>query len=375
MADIKYNDQLRLIIRGLNKYGEMVVKVNGESMSPVITENTTVKIIKVKYNQIKVSDWVAITKNSRLVIHEVIFKNKKYVVTWGVNNDFIDGKIRPNQIIGIVGKKPIYSNQNKGYITESKKITKLFKKNKIKHIILKGSPWQENKYGYLLDREISDIDILIDKNKYQQVKKILIERNYNCYETQHNLSEICFIKNTVDGNLIVDLHLQAIRESMTFPYKEPISKENMNLFTSYLLSRGRSKRGFVILSDTDTLLYLCINIMIHHAGRGLYQLANIARIVDRDKVDWPTLVKLANMYKFENYIYIPLIWASKLFGTIDPTQHLIRPSRIRLLLVKLLINRKTIFLASGTSRADTAVKLISVALLRVILSAFRKRPQ
>ena len=349
-------------------------------MQPVLEDKTVVKIVKKKYGESKPTDWVAFKKNENLLVHEVLFKSKKYLVPWGVNNQWTDGAINPDQIIGVVDKKQFWRRWHLVYLGEAKAITDNLVKAGVKNLILKGPPWQIAKYGFLLDKPSADIDWLIDKNEYGEVKKILIKHGYHLRElgwmgkqfyrgTVPRVSEMTYVKKILGAKLTIDLHLQAVRESLTAWYKEPITHSNMSLLTGYLLDQMIRERGWSVLPDTDNLLYLCLNLMIHHAGRGIYQLASIAHLIEGGKIDWVKFEGLARRHRVENYIYFPLLWAERLFKIKVPILNGIRPTIVRLWLAKLVINRWTIMRPTpSTTWLPRKLNLLVIGYLRLILS-------
>lgn len=373
-------NSIGLIITAVKKFGFSQVEVRGKSMQPVLEDKTVVKIVKKKFREIRPTDWVAFKKNENLLVHEVLFKSKKYLVPWGVNNQWTDGAINPDQIIGVVDKKQLWRRWHLVYLGEAKAITNDLVKVGIKNLILKGPPWQIAKYGFLLDKPSADIDLLIDSDKYGVVKRILNRGGYHLrwsgwvrkefYRGLHpKVSEMTYVKKILGTKLTIDLHLQAVREALTAWYKEPITHKNMSLLTSYLLDQRRREGGWSVLPDTDNLLYLCLNLMIHHAGRGIYQLANIAHLIEGGKIDWDKFEGLARRHRVENYVYFPLLWSGRLFKVKVPILSRVEPSKARLWMAKMVINRWTIMRSIPVSKWFWGkLNLLVIGYLRLVLS-------
>ena len=143
----------------------------------------------------------------------------------------------------------------------------------------------------------------------------------------------------------------------------------MSFISGYLLDQMIRERGWSVLPDTDNLLYLCLNLMIHHAGRGIYQLASIAHLIEGGKIDWVKFEGLARRHRVENYIYFPLLWAERLFKIKVPILNGIRPTIVRLWLAKLVINRWTIMRPTpSTTWLPRKLNLLVIGYLRLILS-------
>lgn len=349
-------------------------------MRPLLLNGSVVKVVKKRFSGVRPTDWVVFTKGGKLLVHEVLFKSKKYLVSWGVNNNRTDGVIRDNQVIGIVDKRQIWRRWHLIYLAEAKSLLHEFEMAGIKNLILKGPPWQMAKYGYLLDKPSADIDWLIDKNEYTKVRRILTRRGYRLERQRWmkkglyrgkipRVSEMTYVKKVFGTNLTIDLHLQAVREALTAWYKEPITHDNMNRLTNYLLSKRRRERVWPVLPDGECLFYLCLNLMMHHAGRGIYQLANIAHLIERGKIDWDKFEELARRHRVESYIYFPLFWAGRLFKVRVLILNKIRPATIRLWLAKLVINRRTIMRPIPVEKwFPSRLNLFIIGYLRLVLS-------
>lgn len=349
-------------------------------MLPLLPDGTRVKIVKKRFDDVRPLDWVAFTRGDNLLAHEVLFKSKKYLVPWGVNNSWIDGVISPDQIVGVVEKKQIWRRWHLIYLAEAKNLLHGFEMAGIKNLILKGPPWQIAKYGYLLDKPSADIDWLIDKNEYRAVKKILMKRGYRLQRDGWvkkefyrgaipRVSEMSFKKTIMGNKLTIDLHLQAVREALTAWYKKPITSENMSRLTNHLLNRRKREGGWQVLPDTEGLFYLCLNLMIHHGGRGVSQLANIAHLIDLGRINWGEITTLARRHRVENYIYFPLLWSHRLFKVGVPILDQIKPTPVRLCLAKILINRWAIMRPTPSSKwLPRKINLLAVGYLRLALS-------
>lgn len=339
-----------------------------------------VKIVKRSFKEIKPTDWVATKKNGRLIIHEVLFKGDNYLVSWGVNNPWTDGRIKSGQVLGIVKKKENWKRLHLVYLAEAKAILIEFENNRIKNLILKGPPCQIAKYGFLLDKPSADVDWLIDKDQFENVRRILNRRGYhlkrlswvkkdNYLGLLPKVSEITFVKKIIGVKFVIDLHLQAVRSALTAWYKEPITLENMSRLTDYLLTKRAWSKGWPVLPDTENLFYLCLNLMFHHAGRGIYQLTNIAHLINRNKINWKKFAEFAKTYRVENYIYFPLLWTERLFKVKSSVLNDLRPSLWRLILAKLVINKFTIIRPLPASQwFESRLNLLSILYLRLVLS-------
>ncbi len=91
-----------------------------------------------------------VKKNTHLFTHRVIYKTVNYLVTKGDNSFESDGKILPRHIIAKVYKikrntqtfnpESLYLLQSTLYLQEINQIKKLFEREKIDFVFLKGLP-------------------------------------------------------------------------------------------------------------------------------------------------------------------------------------------------------------------------------------------
>ncbi|MGB9707692.1 MAG: signal peptidase I, partial [Microgenomates group bacterium] len=93
---------MKLSINKIIQNLSLPLKSQGQSMFPLLQENDIVFFKKIPFSKIKINDIIVFKKNSQLITHRVIYKNKKYLITKGDNNPKSDGKIFSKQIIGKV---------------------------------------------------------------------------------------------------------------------------------------------------------------------------------------------------------------------------------------------------------------------------------
>src|SRR3989344_357666 len=130
--------KLKLIRKSLFRSRSVKVELGGDSMKPLINPGTKVEIIRCKFDEIKVSDIVVFSRTGRLIVHQCIFKTSEYLVAWGVNNNFTDGKVFRNEILGKV-KYPLNTNLfNQLLLIEARILNNKLKKIKANPIWLKG---------------------------------------------------------------------------------------------------------------------------------------------------------------------------------------------------------------------------------------------
>ena len=347
-------------------------------MSPLIPDGTKLTIFSKKFSEIKLYDIVAVKTPRGIVIHQCLFKSKEYLICRGVNNNFVDPPVSPKQIIGIVHLERNWQVINLAYDYELNRLHRHLPDLPI--MILKGGNWQKRQYGYYFNKPVSDIDILITKKSYSKLKKTLIHFGYRPYYNHRQqkqryrqllVHEISFYKK-ISPQIVfnIDVHFLAIRPAFNRLFPHPISAESMQSLTDLFWEKSSSQNGFYFLQNEYLLLYYCLNCFFHHGLRSIDLLAQIANIVANEKIDWPNFWKISQEFHFTNFVYYPLGWSSRFFQISIPKINLHRPSLLRRLATKTLINHFTIFhqfshLDHDWLSTQTNIRLISI--LRIIL--------
>lgn len=362
---------LSLIASSLKKGQKNTFISKGNSMSPLIPNNTKITIIPKKFSEIRLYDIVAIKIKNNIVIHQCLFKCPKYLVCQGVNNHFIDLPALPNQILGTVEIDNYYQIINLAYDYELRRIHNLIPKIPI--LILKGATWQKFYYGYYFNKQSSDIDILIYKSYYSQIKKTLKKLGFCQYQFPAKLSqtnEISFSKKINSIYLTIDLHLLAIRSPFKIKFRQPTTPLKMSELSEEFFQNSSSQNNLFYLKDEYLIFYLCLNSIFHHAVRGTDILAHIANINANEKINWSNFWKLSNKYQCSNFVYYPLLWSSKLFKVNVPNLKKHQPKPIRHFLVRFFVNRITVFRPFSNLGCDlfsTYINAIIIFIIRLVL--------
>jgi len=339
--------EVGLIKKSLKKNGRVNINLRGNSMAPLIDNNTRVELVPVHYKDIKISDIIAYTRADNLVVHQCIFKDINSIITWGTNNSFTDGRILPLEIVGKVKFQFNTNIYNQLLLLESRSINKKLTANKLKPIWIKGPVYDYYLYGYFKDGRMPDLDIIIDRKCFQRAKRCLEKNGYVMKKKKSSAiknlpyAEVSFKKEIGEYTIYVDLHLLAVRCTFRNFYTRPLSPKSMISLNDELVSRIKRFKGFYILEDTASLMHLCLNLMLHHAGSGMWEHVRIAKLISKNKVDWNLFIAIANKYKVSSYVYFPLYWVKNIFNIKSPIISKIKPKFVKLLLVKLAINRFT----------------------------------
>jgi hypothetical protein len=97
----------QLILSSLKKGQAVKMVVQGRSMKSVLNQGQEVKVVPANFYQVKVGDIVLVEKNKKIMLHWLIFKLKKFGITWGENNLFFDGKIKSFNFLGVLKKQDL----------------------------------------------------------------------------------------------------------------------------------------------------------------------------------------------------------------------------------------------------------------------------
>lgn len=355
------------------------IKTFGHSMEPLLHDGDVVNIKKIDFPRLKINDIVSINKNYRFFTHRVVFKNQKYIITKGDNNNLYDGKIYSKNVIGIVNKvqrntqiidiESLYLMQSTLYFQEIVKVKKKLEGKKIDHIILKGLPLHLYYEGTHPRRLYADCDILIERQKLTKLKKVFKQLGYSILDTSYSKTlrnlkseetEISFSK-IVNGAIVsFDVHLEAVFLMTQIPNINSLyPKKLVKKFTKDLLNEVRYvdilDEKFPILSSENLFIYLILHLF-HHNFAGTYRYDLIARIVEKEKLDYSTIIKKLNLYKLNNFIYPVIMLLIKYYGIKFDKSFMsqVIPNKNILKIINHKIANTNIF--NGENRVESGVK-------------------
>jgi signal peptidase I len=322
-------------------------------MIPTIYPKDGIFFQPVAFNKIKVYDIILFEQRKKLVAHRVIFKAKRYVICKGDNNPYSDGKIYSNQIIGSVYKIKrngkifnldyLYLIQSTVYFEEIVKIKRAFEKEKIDFLFLKGLPLHLYYEKSPPKRIYSDCDVLIDKSRYKDVRRVLFKHGYkinfmsSSFWRKKQLNrqvEVNFTKIVSGFEVIFDVHFEpAFFFLMTqFPALEAFySQKLIDKLTKELLVNKReiiiNDEKFFILDTKYLVLYLALHIF-HHNFRGAFRYQFLDKINRKSRFLWKELEEKIKEYRLQNFVYPVFILLKKYYQTPVPNffTKLIEPS-------------------------------------------------
>ena len=142
-------------------------------------------------------------------------------------------------------------------------IAKLFKKNKIEYVFLKGSAMLIFKpYKTVDDRMIGDIDILVSEKDLFKAKKVLIAANFQQLTSKFNFTKGVIsqrhLKRLIHPNYIsaVELHRRLLIDEKS----DQINSRNI------LKNKIKTNKGYFIPSKNDLWLHAILNWQYNDNG-------------------------------------------------------------------------------------------------------------
>lgn len=348
-----------------------MLKAQGDSMFPLLRSGDILFFKKISFARLRVNDIGLIAKKKITFTHRIIFRTTNYLITKGDNSNQSDGKIFPKQFIAKLDKirrkkhyfkvEDIYLLQATLYFQEILKIKKIFERNKLDYLFLKGLPlhlYFENQHP---KRLFLDCDILIKRKKYLKVKRILKKEGFK--EAEQNFSfgliklknkktETQFYKIINGLPIILDIHLEVVFMLTKLPHQECFfSKSVVSKITNEFLKKKKlikiNGESFPILEFSDFIIYLSLHFF-HHNYRGSFRLAFLDKIIKnhfKKEGDYENITSQTMQYGLNNFIYPVFLFLKKYYKTPIPDNFLkqIKPKQKYLSYIRKNILKINIF--------------------------------
>jgi Uncharacterised nucleotidyltransferase len=168
----------------------------------------------------------------------------------------------------------------------------------VEAIALKGAALAEIVYGDIAARPMSDLDLLIQPQDLSVTRQILaglgyaptgVEMHAGFTEEFRN-EEILYKGGLV--NTCVDLHWRLIAPVY---YQRTFSTD---WFWETALPAKINGTPTLVLGTEAQIVYLCAHLMLHHGGKSLFWLHDIAEVVTfyQAKIDWELILIKAKEY-------------------------------------------------------------------------------
>jgi len=362
---------------------EFHLKSTGSSMLPILHPQDVLYFKRIDFRRVQINDLAMVKKGGRVFTHRVIYKsaNRSYLITKGDHNITSDGKIYPQQIIGrvyqvkrqgqIFNPDNLYLLQSTQYFQEIVKVKKVFEKEKIDFVFLKGLPLHLYFEKSHPRRIYADCDILISKNDWQRAQSILKGFKYTGAETSYSgihkllkdkMTEFSFYKNIKNFPVVFDVHLEAGFLMNQLGRLDALYAQSLiDEMTRQLLNKKQmvkiQKEQFPILSFADLIIYLSLHIF-HHNCQGVFQFEFLDKVTRKALlVSSPgrsrslqhssplgnpylpatpgvflSLIEKIRRYKLQNFVYPVFLMLEKYYNLHLPKKFLesIKPANNRL---------------------------------------------
>ena len=203
------------------------------------------------------------------------------------------------------------------YSAESKRLSSLFERSQIDLIFLKGPFLGEELYGSLSLRTSGDLDILVGRDKLERAEQILLEDGY--------------VKDEYIETLLGDWKWRHHHFSYIHPEKKIKTELHWKLnpgpvpeppFSDLWKRRKECSGSFQSqfrLGEEDLFVFLIMHGARHGWSR-LRWLHDIARLIERDRINYEKLNQLLKKYHLGHISGQATILVSSLFHTMIPAE-------------------------------------------------------
>jgi hypothetical protein len=204
--------------------------------------------------------------------------------------------------------------------TELTRVVRLLDENGIKYIALKGPVLSQLIHDDTIQRQYSDLDILVKKEDIYKTGQLLYD---NGYTSEYELK---FLKNKTlayvgkdftfqhkESNILIEMHWKL------FLSKHIIDLDK-NLFTTPLLPVNINHYSVLTLSYEYLLVYLCLHGSKHYWER-IEWIVDIDRLIrSNTSINWDEIQILCQTMRIEAMVYLGFAVSSKLLNTPIPDQ-------------------------------------------------------
>ena len=346
------------------------------SMLPLISPDDQIIIDKAK--SIHTNDIIAFKDGENIIAHRVLYFNKKknHYICKGDSNSKIDKPVKLGQILGKVNSivrngvktpiKHLYFTQTTQFLSELKKIHKIFEKNKISYAAIKGYPASLAYTKKPVNHIFHDLDILIKKTDIKRVASTLIRHDYkivsnNIYSYEEKIpAQFTLKKDSYPFDIYIDVHLipslgfaHALHLNSFFPNHNKIARY-------FLKNTSKIEKEYIILNPEAQLINLLLHFY-HHNFESLHKLEILFHIVPR--ISWKKFLKDIKKLDLEPYIHPSILIFDKHYSGIFPNKIVSLSKRPKSRIITFIFTKikspfnKTRRIPSGIIRLSLAIFL------------------
>ena len=165
-------------------------------------------------------------------------------------------------------------------------------------IVLKGAALAEMIYGNIAARPMSDLDLLIHPENLSLTRQVLAKLGYTAtgVDMQTGFTEEFRNEGTFYKQGIVDIYIDLHWRLISPVYYQ--RRFGTDWFWETCLPVKINQSPALILGCEAEVLYLCAHLMLHHDGKSLLWLHDIAAVINfyGEKIDWELVISKAKEY-------------------------------------------------------------------------------
>jgi hypothetical protein len=238
-------------------------------------------------------------------------------------------------------------------------------------LVLKGALLAETVYGNLALRPMSDLDLLIPRERIHEIPQVLAPLGYRLSAGEAGYSfaydtlfcgEIILCKDTPVLPVVLDVHWHLLAVEW-FHHTGRVDLEALWETVCPLRIDGTPARQ---LCPEDNLLHLCLHAGISHSYVYLLNLIDIDHAISiyRD-LDWDRFLQRARDFQVRSAAYFGLRFTRDLFDTPIPDRVLnaLRPGRFRCWGVRRLADPERLVLGAQPPLSRRSRYLLHLALI------------
>ncbi len=316
-------------------------------MLPFFMDGDVLTLGKIAYGKISINDVITFKKGTKLITHRVLYKTPKYLITKGDNNVESDGKVYPQQILGKVKKvkrdneefdlEQLYLLQSTLYFQEIIKIKKLFEKENIKFVFLKGLPLHLYYEKSHPRRLYADCDILIDKKDESKVKDILLRKKYttsdNSLSKTHSrlkdkTTQTSYYRYLQKYPVVFDIHTEAIFTitqlgSLDQLYSQKTIAAINERFLQNISHISIYGEKFPFLTPEYLILFLCHHLFRDNfRGSHKYDLLRTVIIhhTKKNQLQWDHFIALTDSAQLTNIVLPCFVLMNRYYPDTIPSE-------------------------------------------------------
>jgi hypothetical protein len=238
-------------------------------------------------------------------------------------------------------------------------------------LVLKGAVLVETVYGNLALRPMSDLDLLVPRERIHQLPAALAPLGYRMSPGEAGYSfaydtlfcgEIILYKETPVLPVVLDVHWHLVAVEW-FHHTAQVDLEALWATICPLIVDGTPARQ---LCPEDNLIHLCLHAGISHSYIYLLNLIDIDRtIAAYPDLDWNRFLQRARDFQVRSAVYFGLRFTRDLFDTPIPDRVLdeLRPGRFRCWGVRRLADPQRLVLGAQPPLTRRSRYLLHLALI------------